>query len=129
MADNLQASCLCGEVVFEVAGPLAPISACHCSQCRKQSGHHWASAHMPRASISFSKDSGLRWFSASDFARRGFCGACGSFLFWDPVDEDAMSISMGAFDGPTNAKLSRHIFVAGKGDYYDLTDGLPQRDG
>lgn len=33
---------------------------------------------------------------------------------------------MGAFDGPTNTKLAKHIFVANKGDYYDIADGLPQ---
>lgn len=33
---------------------------------------------------------------------------------------------MGAFDTPTNTRLAMHIFVADKGDYYDITDGLPQ---
>ncbi|MGZ9006346.1 MAG: GFA family protein, partial [Burkholderiales bacterium] len=32
-------SCLCGAVTFEVAAILEPPDACHCSQCRKQSGH------------------------------------------------------------------------------------------
>lgn len=33
---------------------------------------------------------------------------------------------MGAFDGLTETKLGRHIFVADKGEYYDISDGLPQ---
>ena len=33
---------------------------------------------------------------------------------------------MGAFDAPTNTKLAIHIYVADKGDYYEITDGLPQ---
>jgi hypothetical protein len=33
---------------------------------------------------------------------------------------------MGAFDAPTGTKLEMHIFVADKGDYYDIADGLPQ---
>jgi len=33
---------------------------------------------------------------------------------------------MGAFEGPTRTKLSKHIFVADKGDYYEIADGLPQ---
>jgi hypothetical protein len=36
---------------------------------------------------------------------------------------------MGAFDAPTNTRLDRHIFVTDKGDCYDITDGLPQKDG
>ena len=121
------ASCLCGDVAFTVAGPLAPPSACHCGQCRRQSGHVWASTHVPRASLTFTADTGLRWYTSSDFARRGFCGTCGSVLFWQHMDEDDISISMGAFDPPTGVRLARHIFVADKGDYYDIVDGLPQR--
>lgn len=33
---------------------------------------------------------------------------------------------MGAFDGPTGTTLAKHIFVAEKGDYYEIGDGLPQ---
>ena len=33
---------------------------------------------------------------------------------------------MGAFDRPTDTTLGIHIFVAEKGDYYDIADGLPQ---
>ena len=33
---------------------------------------------------------------------------------------------MGAFDKPTDTRLAHHIFVADKGDYYDIADGLPQ---
>jgi hypothetical protein len=33
---------------------------------------------------------------------------------------------MGAFDAPTGTRLEKHIFVADKGDYYDIGDGLPQ---
>ena len=35
-------SCLCGAVRFEVEGELPPPDACHCAQCRKHSGHFFA---------------------------------------------------------------------------------------
>ncbi len=121
-------ACLCGAVAFMIEGPLAPASACHCGQCRKQSGHHWASTHIPKASLTFTQQEGLRWYRSSAAVRRGFCGTCGAFLFWDPADEDRISVSMGALETPTGGHLARHIFVAGKGDYYDIADGLPQSD-
>jgi len=31
---------------------------------------------------------------------------------------------MGAFDTPTRTQLEKHIFVAEKGDYYQLADGV-----
>ncbi len=58
--------------------------------------------------------------------RRGFCSTCGSVLFWEPIGRDKIAIAMGAFDAPTGTHLEKHIFVADKGDYYDIADGVPQ---
>ncbi|WP_299641963.1 GFA family protein [uncultured Ruegeria sp.] len=120
-------SCLCGSVAFTIDGELSPPSACHCGQCRKQSGHVWSSTWTHQDNLSFTASDTLTWFRASDTARRGFCRSCGSFLFWQHNDEGTISISMGAFDTPTGLQLAQHIFVADKGDYYDITDDLPQR--
>jgi hypothetical protein len=120
-------SCLCGAVTFEVAGELSPPDACHCSQCRKQSGHYWASTDAPRASLTLKGEDNLSWYQASDRVRRGFCSKCGSFLLWDPIGRDRIAIAMGAFDKPTDTRLAHHIFVTDKGDYYDIADGLPQK--
>lgn len=120
-------SCLCGAVSFEVAAELAPVDACHCSQCRKQSGHFWVSTDTPRDAVTISGADALTWYKASDRVRRGFCSTCGSFLFWDPIGKDRIGVAMGAFEKPTGARITEHIFVADKGDYYEITDGLPQR--
>ena len=120
-------SCLCGAVSFEVTGALPPPNACHCSQCRRQSGHFWVSSDIARASLTIRGEDRLTWFRSSEQVRRGFCSTCGSFLFWDPDGKDTVAVSMGAFDPPTDTKMTMHIFVADKGDYYDIADGLPQR--
>ena len=120
-------SCLCGAVHYEVEGELKPPDACHCSQCRKQSGHFWASTDAPRSAVTVHGGDKLTWFQSSEKVRRGFCSVCGSVLFWDPIHKDVLGISMGSFDPPTGTKLRMHIFVADKGDYYEIgEDGLPQ---
>lgn len=119
-------SCLCGAVRFEVGGELPPPDACHCSQCRKQSGHFFASTDVPRAALTVHGGENVTWFRSSGKVRRGFCSRCGSTLFWDPIPKDRIGVAMGAFDGPTNTRLGIHIHVADKGDYYDIVDGLPQ---
>jgi hypothetical protein len=119
-------SCLCGAVKFEVSGELPAPTACHCSQCRRQSGHYQAGTEVPRSSVKMQGEDKVTWYRSSDKARRGFCSVCGSFLFWDPLYRDWTGISMGAFDRPTGVKLAKHIYVADKGDYYDLNDGVPQ---
>ena len=117
-------ACLCGAIRFAVTGPLPRPNACHCVQCRKQSGHVWASVDVDRSALSVTGTP--TWFASSDKVRRGFCGTCGSFLFWDPLAGDKTAVAMGAFDAPTGTRLALHIFTAQKGDYYDITDGLPQ---
>lgn len=119
-------SCLCGAVTFEVSGDLPGADACHCSQCRKQSGHYFAATQVPTSALTVHGEQHLRWFHASSQARRGFCSNCGSTLFWDPLDRDSIAIAMGAFDGSTGTVLARHVYVADKGDYYAIDDDLPR---
>ena len=120
----MKGSCLCGEVTFTVRGTPQGLSACHCGQCRKQSGHVWASAYVPETDIDIAGE--VSWYEASASAKRGFCKTCGSFLFWKAHDEDTLSFALGAIDGPTGMSLARHIFTADKGDYYEIGDGVPQ---
>ena len=119
-------SCLCGAVHFEVAGDLAPPTACHCTRCRKHAGHYEAGTDVPKAAVTIQGAEKVTWYHSSEKVRRGFCSVCGSSLFFDPIHRDWIGIAMGAFDTPTRTKLSMHIFVADKGDYYDIADGLPQ---
>ena len=119
-------SCLCGAVRFEVTGILDPPDACHCSQCRKQSGHFWASTEIARSALTIYGVENLSWFRSSEKVQRGFCSTCGSSLFWDPIEKDTIAIAMGAFERPTGTRLRMHIYVADKGDYYEINDGLPQ---
>ena len=57
--------CLCGAVRYTVAAPFGQATACHCSQCRRQSGHYWAAADVPRAALTVTGEDALRWYHAS----------------------------------------------------------------
>lgn len=119
-------SCLCGAVAFEIDNAREAVTACHCSQCRRMSGHVWASTHAAFSDVLFHRDDGLSWYASSDFAKRGFCKNCGSALFYRMNDEDGIGIAAGCLDTPTGLRLSKHIYVADKGDYYTIADGLPE---
>lgn len=124
-------SCACGKVTFEIDGELPPMDACHCTICRKISGHFGVGADVPRESLRVDGMEHITWYPSSEKVRRGFCKFCGSNLFFDPVDHERVpwtAVSMGAFDGPTNSRIREHIFVGQKGDYYEIDDGLPQFD-
>ena len=117
--------CLCGAVAFEVAGDLKDVVACHCSLCRRQTGHFLAFTAAWLEEFKLTESRGLTWYQASPGARRGFCGRCGAVLFYETLGDDKISIAAGSLEGPTGLKLAAHIFVADKGDYYDLEAALP----
>lgn len=114
--------CLCGGVRYKATGPLRSVIACHCTQCRKTSGHHTAMTSVPRANLILESDETLVWFKSSDLARRGFCGRCGGNLFWEPAGEDRVSIAAGTLDGATGLTIESHIYTEDAGDYYDLPE-------
>jgi hypothetical protein len=93
-------------------------------------GHVMAATAARRADFELLEARDLQWYEASSFARRGFCGRCGSTLFWEGVGRDYVSIAAGSLDDSSGLRIAHHIFVADKGEYYDIEPGVPQsRDG
>ena len=123
-----QGGCLCGAVRYEASGPLRDVVACHCSQCRKTSGHFAAMTSVPLARFYLVRTEGLAWYQSSDRAKRGFCRKCGGNLFWKPEGEDRISITGGSFDGPLGVETSLHIYCGSKGDYYAIDPEIEQKD-
>lgn len=121
--------CLCGAVRYRVTGPLRPVVYCHCSQCRRTSGHFVAATAVPKDELIVEIDEYLDWFDSSEFASRGFCTRCGSSVFWRPNAKPYICIMAGTLDGSTGLEAVEHIYVSDKGDYYQLTDDLPKRPG
>lgn len=112
--------CLCGAVGVEVRGELPGPDACHCSQCRRWSGHVWASTDILREDLTITGEDSVRWFQSSEKVRRGSCSVCGSAMFWDVPGRKRIAVAMGLFDAPTGTQLAKHIFTADKGDYYRI---------
>ena len=119
-------SCHCGGVRYHVTGPMRDVIACHCTQCQKTSGSFVMATQCARDDLVIDSDETLTWYRASDTARRGFCGRCGGHLFWEADHSDRISLFAGCLDQPSGLKLSKHIYCADKGDYYEIADGLPQ---
>jgi hypothetical protein len=118
--------CLCGAVRYAVHGTLRPVVACHCTQCRRTTGHFLAATAVRHGNFKLLVDSGLKWYASSSEARRGFCAVCGSTLFWEGVGLDYISIAAGTLDDSTGLATVCHIHVADKGAYYEIEPGVPQ---
>ena len=125
--------CLCGAVRYEVRGPLRDVLLCHCVECRRWHGHVSASTAADKRDLVLTEPRGLRWIESPHSearARRGFCGECGSSLFWDPPRRETISIAAGTLDDAAGLRIVSHWYVSQAGAYYEIPDdGLPHHSG
>lgn len=125
----LRGSCLCGDVAFEIAGPAATLSHCHCGMCRKAHGTAFASF----VSVA---DKSFRWLRGHEKVRqrasspggmRSFCPRCGSVVPGAPVGE-ARFVPAGLLDDDPGIAPLAHIFAASKAPWHEIADSLPRFD-
>ena len=126
MSATATGGCLCGAVRYEIDGPLRDVVTCHCGQCQRTHGGPAYNSAADRADLRVTDTRGLKWYQTSSGVRRGFCGICGSRLFWDKQAKPYVAVAAGTLDQPTGLKTVRHIFVADKPDFYEIADGLEQ---
>ena len=115
-------ACLCGGVRYRLAAEPTATYACHCAECRRQTGYLLATAEVARGAVRLDAEATLRWFESSPGKRRGFCARCGSVLFWEREASPNRYVTVGSLDGPSGLRIERHVFLAEAGDYYDAPD-------
>lgn len=125
----VRGSCLCGGVRYEIIGPLRGALNCHCSMCRKAHGAAFRSRASVNA-IDFRWTQGaelVTFYESSPGTHRGFCRVCGSpLLSRFDFEPSYYGLPLGALDDDPGVKPKRHVFVAHKAPWYDITDELPQ---
>ena len=123
-------SCLCGDVHWTADGPLASMTHCHCSRCRKAHGTNFATYVMCGAG-QFRLDRGAdqieRYASSAAWARP-FCRRCGSVVADGTENFGMIGIPAGLFDDDPGVRPLAHIFVASKAPWHDILDDLPRFD-
>jgi hypothetical protein len=127
----IRGGCLCGAVRFEIRGPLGRMSHCHCSMCRKAHGAAFGTyARVARGDFALiSGEVAIQSYRSSPKVTRTFCRTCGSTLQWlSDEHSDAIDIAIGTLDDDPIVRPSLHIFVGSKAAWYEIADGLPQRD-
>ena len=67
----------------------------------------------------------LRWYDATDTVQYGFCGTCGSTLFWRAAGNDTVSIAAGTLHPPTGLKTTSEIFTSEASDYHRFDTTIP----
>lgn len=123
MAETHTGKCLCGAVTYRAEG-LADIWYCHCTQCRALSGHYLAACRTRTDRIEISGE--VVWAHHSGQSEHARCARCGSLLFWANRGTEYTSVLPGSLDSSTGIAERGHIYLAEKGSYYEIADGLPQ---
>jgi len=100
--------CLCGSVTFTAEHVELEHHACHCGMCRRWSG---GAGFLGAACEGVAFTGELRRYVSSDWAERGFCGRCGTTLFYFLKPTGAYTMGVGAFDDQTRSRLVREIFI------------------
>jgi hypothetical protein len=129
---NLQGSCLCGGVRFEVTEPFQTVSQCHCTSCKKLSGGvGTVSGRVQTEAVRILEgDELLRTYQPEEGSSKTFCSACGSNLFGAGWPESPRtSVRLSALDSHFDQKPEQHIYVRSVAPWETLPDdGAPRYD-
>jgi len=116
-------ACLCGGVKFSLPQAATDASMCHCGQCRRWGGGAGVVC-VDTPGVTLESANTLRWHRSSKQSERGFCGRCGTPLFWreaNPTGGGAITeFCAGALQDDRNITVSRHIYVDDMPTYYRM---------
>ena len=122
---TLTGGCQCGAVRFRVTGHPGTSSVCHCRMCQKASSAPFLALVGPGENPVEWTRGAPAWFRSSNFARRGFCAACGTPLAYDAPD--GLALCVVAFDDPDAVAPTIAYGVEAKRPWCDAVPGLPER--
>ncbi|WP_158965117.1 GFA family protein [Chachezhania sediminis] len=110
--------CLCGAVRYTLVQAPDHYDACHCGMCRKFSGGVEFGFDTPPDSVTWEGAENIRTYRSSDWAERGFCGTCGSSLFYRTVGDGPaagfLSMAGGSLDSLEGLTLTTEIYIDSK---------------
>jgi hypothetical protein len=128
MEDYMKGVCLCESVTIE-ASHAGNFEACHCGICRRWGGGPFLAVHCD-SKIAVTGNEFVKVFASSDWAERGFCGNCGTHLYYHLIPTDEYIVSLGIFQNDKGFNFKQQIFIDKKPDYYafsNSTETLTER--
>jgi hypothetical protein len=128
--NRVQGACLCGGLSFAALLPSLWCAHCHCSQCQRFHGAAvvtWVGFAADRFQVITGEHS-LRWYASSAPAQRGYCGDCGSSLFFRSTKwPNEMHVALANIHGPLDREPEAHVFYGSHVSWLHLADNLPRK--
>ena len=128
-SEPLTGRCLCGALVFEVTSPTLWCAHCHCSMCQRAHGAAFVTwVGVAEESFRLRASETLVWYRSSELAERGFCGRCGSSLFFRSSRwPGEVHVALANVDHEIDREPEGHVFWDAHVDWVTLGDDLPRR--
>lgn len=124
MAEQRKGGCACGAVRYTVVATAWDVGDCHCRTCQRAVGAAyvtWASVAADTVDIT----GHVRWWQSSERAERGFCGVCGTSLFYRPLRGGYLDLAVATLDDPSDVAPTYAIWVTTKQPWVHLDPTHP----
>jgi hypothetical protein len=119
--------CQCGAVRYRAEGPRGRASVCYCRMCQKASGGPFmAFVRFPARHVQWSRPPAV--FSSSNRVERGFCGNCGTPLFYRQVDGPNISLTINSLDDPESVRPELSFSADAQVSWCRVLADLPNRE-
>ena len=125
-----EGGCQCGAIRYRLDGPSERTNLCHCRMCQRAHGAPVVAWVTIRPDYVTMLGDAATFFRSSPKAERGFCGKCGSPLFWRLKDPSASGeqpltdVAAASLDDPTTLKPTEHIWLESAMPWLKLDDDL-----
>ena len=125
----LVGKCECGTVRYRVEDAFRYATNCHCSRCRAATGSAFkAFAGIEREKLELTDGADTLLIVGEEDSNDTRCAVCGSLLFSVVRDGSYVHVAMGSLVDAPGIQPIKHIFVASKAPWFEITDDLPQFD-
>jgi hypothetical protein len=111
--DTVDGGCLCGAVRFRIRLPPKWCAHCHCTMCRRAHGAAfvtWVGSRTEDFQL-LAGEAELRRYRSSPPATRGFCGQCGTMLFFESSRwPDEVHVTLASLDSDAGLVPEGHAY-------------------
>ncbi|GAB1265840.1 GFA family protein [Aurantivibrio infirmus] len=118
--------CRCGQVSFKCEAEPSYVGNCHCMDCQKFNAAPfvtWATFKLEQVAL---EEGRIKEISCTPGVTRGFCGECGTQIFWRSEESSAwLDITVLSLDNPVPYWPKGEAFVSRKLPWVTLNEDIP----
>jgi hypothetical protein len=122
-APTIRGRCMCGDIRYEITGPMFDVVHCHCESCRRHSSAAFVTFFLvDKAHFRYARGTPVLYMSSPGVGRT-HCGRCGSPISYENAQEFALYAC--TLDDLTLVKPEGHVMVGEMLPWLVLGDDLP----